>query len=182
MKCSDSWWMDAHICFLCLKSDSSGGISDDSIIHSWTSKSPFNRDMPNVDATDGIQNFCVQIQNLLNVSIRMMYRSSWSMEVKFLKYDQNTNMAGWCVTSGISNFDGQIQNLLKNLVRMIYRSPWLVKVKFFWNVAEILIQLWQVPQTKSENFDWIFRISSKCWSGWHIGHPNWWMSEMWLKH
>jgi hypothetical protein len=72
--------------------------------------------MPNVDATDGIQNFCVQIQNLLNISIRMMYGSSCSMEVKFLKYDQNTNMAGWCVTSGISNFDGQIQNLLKNLV------------------------------------------------------------------
>ena len=97
MKCSDSWWMDTHICFLCLISDSSGGISDDSIIHSWTSKNPFNRDMPNVDATDGIQNFCVQIQNLLNISIRMMYGSSCSMrEVKFLKYDQNTNMV-WMV-------------------------------------------------------------------------------------
>ena len=127
MKCSDSWWMDAHICFLCLKSDSSGGISDDSIIHSWTSKSPFNRDMPNVDATDGIQNFCVQIQNLLNISIRMMYRSSWSVEVRFLWNMTKTQI--WLY--GVSQVEFQILMARSRISSKIW-SGWYIDHPDWW--------------------------------------------------
>ena len=57
-------------------------------------------DMPNVDATDGIQNFCMfRFRTSSIFQSAMMYRSSCFVEVRnFMKYDQNTNMAGWCVT------------------------------------------------------------------------------------